>query len=80
MTYLHAVIAGLIAGPVYAYAMTTHTALRHFEARHRRFRDGKGKDPSNAHVGPHKPFWENAVAVGLIFMLVFGVLANLSRM
>jgi len=79
MTYLHAIIAGLIAGPVYAWAMTLDTPRRRFEARMQRFRNGEGKDPAKAHLGPHKPLWENAVAAGLIVMLVGGIIANMAQ-
>ena len=62
-----ALLMGGFGGPVIAWAMRAPGAMKGHERRKEKFLAGKGRDPDQAFLGPHKSFSHNAIWFGLSF-------------
>lgn len=68
-----AIIIGAIAGPLVAWSLQNPKQLRTHEEKKAKFEAGRGKDPERWPYGPHKPFTTNAVILGVVIALAFGI-------
>lgn len=76
--FIMMLIVGCIAGPAIGWMVTnTEKAKREHNAKREKFRAGQGSDPDKSVIGPHKPFAQNAVIIGVIFAVVGYLTASL---